>query len=76
MVNSKELFEPELFVKATINEHIEAGTSSFPILGHSTRMIRKALNSAIGPVTIDFILKDIVVIEGFYINIVLEACFC
>jgi hypothetical protein len=73
LVNSKDLLELRSFVKALFNKCVEAGSSSFPILGRGTRVIRKAVNRAAGPNIEDLRLSDIVVIKGFYINIVSEA---
>jgi hypothetical protein len=36
-------------------------------------VIKRALSSELRPIIIDLILEDIIVIEGFYINIILEA---
>jgi hypothetical protein len=72
-VNSKDLLEPRLFIKATINEYVKAGSSSLLILGRGTRVIRNTLSRVSGLVTVDLTLKDIVVVEGFYVNIISEA---
>jgi hypothetical protein len=72
-VNSKDLLKPRLFIKATINKYVKAGSSSLPILGRGTRVIRNTLSRASGLVTVDLTLKDIVVVKGFYVNIISEA---
>jgi hypothetical protein len=72
-VNSKDLLKPRSFVKATINEYVKASSSSLLILGHRTQVIRNALNRVSSLVTVDLTLKDIVVVEGFHVNIILEA---
>ena len=74
LVNSKDLLEPKLFVKVAINKHIKARSSSLLILGQETHVIKRVLDSTSGLVTIDLILKNIVIVEDFYINIILEAC--
>jgi hypothetical protein len=74
LVNSKDLLELRSFVKALFNKCVEAGSSSLPILGRSIKVIRKAINRAISPNIEDLRLSDIIIIEGFYINIVSEAC--
>jgi hypothetical protein len=61
------------FVKASFNKCVEAGSSSLPILGHGTKVIKKAINRATGPNIEDLRLSDIIVIKGFYINIVFKA---
>jgi hypothetical protein len=73
LVNSKELIDPRTFVKAKINDYVEAGMTVIPITGRGTCMIRNIVNSDQGPRTQDLILHDIVVVEGFYMNIVSEA---
>ena len=74
LVNSKDLLELGSFVKALFNKCIEAGSSSFLILGHGIKVIKKAINGAISLNIKDLRLFDIIVIKGFYINIVFEAC--
>jgi hypothetical protein len=44
-----------------------------PIIGRGTRVLKGLLNRARGKGTEDFTLIDIVIIKGFYINIVSEA---
>jgi hypothetical protein len=73
LVNSKDLLELGSFIKASFNKCVEAGFSSLPILGHSIKVIRKAINGAASPNIKDLRLSDIIIIKGFYINIVSEA---
>ena len=73
LVNSKDLLEPESFVKAAINEYIKARLSSLLILGQGTHVIKRVLDSTSSPATTDLILKDVVIVEGFHINIISEA---
>jgi len=73
LVNNKDLLKPRLFIKAFYTKYIKPGSSSLLILGYSTKIIRKALNSTSSLSLIDLILKNIVVIKGFYINIILKA---
>jgi hypothetical protein len=61
------------FIKALFNKCIKAGSSSLLILGYSTKVIKKAINKAISPNIKDLYLFDIIVIKGFYINIVFKA---
>jgi hypothetical protein len=74
LVNSKDLLKLRSFIKASFNKCIEAGSSSFPILGRGIKVIKKAINKAISPNIKDLYLSDIIVIKGFHINIVSEAC--
>jgi hypothetical protein len=45
LVNSKELIDPRTFVKAKINDYVEAGTTIIPITRRGTRMIKNIINS-------------------------------
>ena len=74
LVNNCSLLELGSFIKVKLDEYIEASSSSLLITGHRKQVLRNTLNKATGPNTKDLILRDIVVVEGFYINIVLEAC--
>jgi hypothetical protein len=74
LVNSKDLIDSGTFVKAKIDNCIEAGITSLPITGYSTRTIKNVVNGPSGPYTKDLILYNITVVKGFYINIVSEAC--
>jgi len=67
------LLELRSFVKALFNKCVEAGSSSLPILGHNIKVIKKAINKAISLNIKDLRLSDIIIIKGFYINIVSEA---
>jgi hypothetical protein len=73
LVNSKELLELRSFIKVAYNECVEAGSFSLLILGYSKRVIKKVLNSVISPNSEDLTLLDVVVVKGFYINIISEA---
>ena len=73
MVNSKDLLKLGSFVKALFNKCVEAGFLSLPILGHGIKVIKKAINGAASPNIKDLRLSDIIIIKGFYINIVSEA---
>jgi hypothetical protein len=73
LVNSKDLLKLRSFIKASFNKCIEAGSSSLPILGYSTKVIKKAINGAISLNIKDLHLSNIIIIKGSYINIVSEA---
>jgi hypothetical protein len=68
------LLELGSFVKALFNKYIEVKSSSLLILRRSIKVIKKAINGAAGPNIKDLRLSDIIVIKGFYVNIVSEAC--
>jgi hypothetical protein len=67
------LLELGSFVKALFNKCVEAGSSSLPILRRGIKVIKKAINGAISLNIKDLRLSDIIIIEGFYINIVFKA---
>jgi Holliday junction resolvasome RuvABC DNA-binding subunit len=73
LINSKELLNLGSFTKASYNKCIEAGSLSLLILGYSKKVIKKALNSIASLNSEDLTLLDIIVIKGFYINIISEA---
>jgi len=73
LINSKKLLKLRSFIKVAYNKCIEAGSFSFLILRYSKRVIKKALNSIASLNSENLILSDIIVIKGFYINIISEA---
>jgi hypothetical protein len=73
LVNSKELLVLRSFTKAVYNKCVEAGSFSLPILGHGKRVIKKVLNSVASPNSEDLTLSDVIVVKGFYVNIISEA---
>src|SRR6266536_4944401 len=74
LVNNCLLLKLGSFVKAKPDKYIEAGTSSLLITGHRKQVLKNVLDRARGLNTKDLILGDVVVVEGFHVNIVLEAC--
>src|ERR1700684_1791198 len=74
LVNSKDLINSGTFIKAKINNYIKAEITSFPIIRYSTYIIKNIINKLSELYTKDLILYNIIVIKGFYINIVSEAC--
>jgi hypothetical protein len=68
------LLELRSFIKALFNKYIKAGSSSLLILGRGTKVIKKAINGATGSNIKDLHLSDVIIIKGFYINIVFKAC--
>jgi hypothetical protein len=73
LINSKELLMLKSFIKVAYNKCVEAGSFSFPILGYSKRVIKKVLNSVASLNSEDLTLSDIIIIKGFYINIISKA---
>ena len=75
IVNNKDLFKLGTFYKASDSNIVYIGTTLFPINRYSRCIIYKVLDSKNGSNTKDLILEDIALIEGFYINIILETYF-
>jgi hypothetical protein len=73
LVNNKELLVLKSFIKVAYNKCVEANSSSFSILRHNKRVIKKVLNNAISLNSEDLTLSDIIVVKRFYINIIFKA---
>ena len=73
IVNYKELLERGTFKETQPNDVIYTRTTSFLIAGTRYCILYNILDSKKGPNIEDLILKDIAIVEGFYINIVSEA---
>ena len=71
LVNNKDLFIPSTFVLFKNNNIVQVSSFSFPILRYKEKVLKKVLNSLNSKNIIDLKLKNIVVIKGFYINIIL-----
>ena len=74
LVNNCLLLKLGSFVKAKLDKYMEARTSSLLITGHRKQVLKNVLDRARGLNTKDLVLSNIVVVEGFYVNIVLKAC--
>ena len=74
LVNNHLLLNLGSFVKAKLDKCIEAGTSSLLITGHRKQVLKNVLDRARGLNTKDLVLSNMVVVEGFHVNIVLKAC--
>ena len=73
LVNSKDLINSNTFIKVKINNYIEVEITSFPIIKYSTHIIKNIINRLIELYIKDLILYSIIVIKGFYINIISKA---
>jgi hypothetical protein len=73
LVNSKELLELRSFIKVAYNKCVEASSFSLLILGYSKRVIKKSLNNIASLNLKDLVLLNIIIIKGFYINIIFKA---
>lgn len=73
LVNSAERLVPGSFRPSDPSDTVEAGTQAFPIAGRGARLLKNALHGKRGPYTEDLLLQDVVVVEGFHVNIISEA---
>jgi hypothetical protein len=73
LVNSKEILVPGLFRKSGAADFVDTGTQSILIISRGLQVIKNCLAGEKGPDTQDLVLLNVIVIEGFYINIVSEA---
>ena len=73
LVNNKELLNPITFIKGRINNYVKAGIISLLILGYNTYIIKNIIHKLNKPKTKDLILYNIIIIKGFYINIISKA---
>jgi hypothetical protein len=53
---------------------VKIGITSLLIIRHSTYIIKNVVNRPAEPHIKDLILYNIIVIKGFHINIISEAC--
>jgi hypothetical protein len=73
LINKILKLEPGTFIKAIKTEIIKSSLGALPILRHRTYILRGILNRASSDSKRDLILKNIVVVKGFYINIISKA---
>ena len=71
LVNNKDLLIPSTFILFKNNNIVQVSSFSFPILRYREKVLKKVLNSLNSKNIINLKLKNIVIIKGFYINIIL-----
>ena len=71
LVNNKDLFIPSTFVLSKDNNIVQVSSFSLFVLRYREKVLKKVLNSLNSKNIVDLKLKNIVIIEGFYINIIL-----
>ena len=71
LVNNKDLLVPSTFVLFKNNNIVQVSSSSLPILKRKEKVLKKVLNSLNSKNIVDLKLKNIVIVKGFYINIIL-----
>ena len=62
-----------LFIKISLNKNIKAKIFILLIISKGIYIIKRILNKKFKSAIINLILKDIIIIKGFYINIILKA---
>ena len=74
LVNNKDLLKPRSFRLAKLDKVVKYKSLSLLISRYSKRVLKNLLNSLKGLRTKDLVLYNVVVVKGFFINIVLKAC--
>jgi hypothetical protein len=72
LVNNKERLDKGSFVKLLIELVVKARTFILLIIRHNTRTFKGLFNKRDSK-RVNLVLRNIVIVKGFYINIVLEA---
>jgi hypothetical protein len=72
LVNNKERLNKGSFVKLLVELVVEVRTFILLIIRHGTCTFKGLFNKRDGK-RVNLVLCDVVVVKGFYINIVLEA---
>ena len=70
-MNNKDLLVPSTFVLFKNNNIVQVSSFFLPILKYREKVLKKVLNSLNSKNIIDLKLKNIIVVKGFYINIIL-----
>ena len=71
LVNNKDLLVPSTFILFKNNNIVQVSSFFLPILKYRERVLKKVLNSLNSKNIIDLKLKNIIIVKGFYINIIL-----
>jgi hypothetical protein len=74
LVNNKKQLDKGSFVKLLVKSIVEAKTFILLITRHGTRTFKELFNKRDNK-RVNLVLRDVAVVKGFYINIVLEALF-
>jgi hypothetical protein len=72
LVNNKERLDKGSFIKLLVELVVKARTFMLLITRHGTRTFKGLFNKRDGK-RVNLVLRDVVVVKGFYINIVSEA---
>ena len=71
IVNNKFLLVKGFFIPLSHENVVEVGTFSLLVVGKGRRLLKNALTTLGG--MIDLELTNVVVVKGFYVNIISEA---
>ena len=74
LVNNKDLLKLRSFRLAKPDKVVKYRSFSLLISRYGKRVLKNLLNSSKGLRTKDLVLYNVIVVKGFFINIVLEAC--
>jgi hypothetical protein len=74
LVNNKKRLDKGSFIKLLIELIIKEKTFILLIIRHGTCIFKGLFNKRDGK-RVNLVLRDVVIIKGFYINIVLKALF-
>ena len=70
-MNNKDLLILSTFILFKNNDIMQVSSFFFPILKRKERVLKKILNNLNNKNIVNLKLKNIVIIKGFYINIIL-----
>jgi len=73
LVNNRSLLQPGTFEACNDGSCVEAGASSFPIIGWGKRILKNIFMDEGGMTTIDLVLMRVAVVPNFHVNIVSES---
>jgi hypothetical protein len=73
LINKILKLKPSTFVKAIKTKIVKSGLGALSILRYRTYILRRILNKANNNNKRDLILKNIIIVKGFYINIISKA---
>jgi hypothetical protein len=72
LVNNKERLNKGSFIKSLVELVIKAKTSILLIIRHGTYTFKRLFNKR-DRKRVNLVLRDVVIVKGFYINIILKA---
>ena len=74
LINNKDLLKPRSFRLAKLDKVVEYKSLSLLISSSSKKVLKNLLNGLKGLRTKDLVLYNIIIIKGFFVNVVLKAC--